>query len=64
MQIIITKQKDGRYYAEYINPSDLLLNTIGQYGVNAFEAEINLKALLIAVKKQTLRTSFVLSVCA
>ena len=52
MQIIITKQEDNKYYAEYKNPSDRFF--IGQYGSSALEAEINLRALLIAIKTQML----------
>jgi hypothetical protein len=49
---IINKQEDGRYYAEYKNPSDRFCNEIGQYGSSALGAEVNLRALLIAIKNQ------------
>jgi len=55
MKINITEFEDGRFYAEYINPKDKLINRIGQYGNTAFEAEANLQALLNAVKKQMLK---------
>ena len=53
----IEQQKDGRWFAQYINPNDILLNGIGQFGTTSFEAEINLRALMVAVAKERLRTS-------
>jgi hypothetical protein len=58
--IKVTEQEDGRFYAEYINPADIVLNTIGQYGKTGFEARINLLALLISVKRKVLSTSVII----
>lgn len=60
-KIEIIKTKDGRYFAQYINPSDLMVNGIGQYGDSAFEAEINLQALLNNVRKEQLKTNVVIN---
>ena len=62
MEIRITQQNGGVYYAEYINPKDKLINTIGQYGKTAFEAEMNLQVLLSAIKKQIFKTNQVFRV--
>lgn len=58
----ISETKDGRFFAEYINPIDLCVNGIGQFGNTAFEAEINLQALLNTVRKQQNKTVVNLSI--
>ena len=54
-KIEITKIEDGRYFAEYINPKNIFVNGVGQFGETEFEAEINLMLeilfLLISKKK-------------
>lgn len=54
--IRITEMKDGNFFAEYINPVDLFVNGIGQFGATAFEAEINLQTLLNVVRKEQNKT--------
>lgn len=54
-----TQQPDGRYYAEYHRKGDLPLTGIGQFGKTAFEAEINLQALINAVRRQMLQTNII-----
>ena len=55
MEIKIQNLPDGRFSAEYLNPQDLFLNGISQFGESAFEARINLQALINTV--QRLRTT-------
>ena len=56
MKIKLTQTKDGRWFAEYINPADLMVNGIGQFGFNPFEAEVNLLALLYRVREEQNKT--------
>jgi hypothetical protein len=62
MEIKITQTKDGRYFAQYINPKDIMVNGIGQFGMTAFESEINLQALLNTVRCKQNKTVVNLSV--
>jgi hypothetical protein len=62
MKIKITQTKDGRYFAQYINPNDLMVNGIGQFGNTPFEAEVNLQALLNNVRKEQNKTVVNLSI--
>jgi hypothetical protein len=62
-KIKIEQQKDGRWFAEYINPKDILLNGIGQFGKTSFEAEINLQALINATRKAMLKTTIDFNPC-
>ena len=55
-EIKISQQKDGTWYAEYRNPKDFSVNGIGQFGKTPLEAEINLGAVLSAVRKEQLKT--------
>ena len=48
----ITEDKHGRFFAQYVNPSDLAVNGIGQFGNTAFEAKINLFALIRTVRRR------------
>lgn len=52
MKITITKTKDGRYFAQYIKPNDIMVSGIGQFGNSPEEAEINLRSLLINVRRE------------
>jgi len=52
MKIEITQQKDGRYFAQYFNPNEIMLNGIGQFGETAYEAQINLLSLIKNIKKK------------
>ena len=59
VEIRITKTKDGRFFAQYINPRDFPLGGIGQFGKTEFEAKINLEALLKSVREQMLKTNVI-----
>ena len=58
MKIRNTQQKDGRWFAEYINPKDTFLSGIGQFGKTEFEAKLNLNALLIVINEQRFKVIF------
>lgn len=62
-ELKITQQKDGRWYAEYHSPKHLGISGIGQFGKSPFEAQVNLQALLMAIRKKELNTKpfFVIS---
>lgn len=55
MEIKIRKMMDGRFEAQYFNKVDPFINGICQYGMTGFEAQINLQALLNAIKREQLR---------
>lgn len=54
MKIKITEMNDGRFEAQYLNKAHIGVNGICQYGKTAVEAEVNLKALLNAIRKKQL----------
>ena len=54
-KIKIEQQKDGRWFAQYFC-FDKTLDGIGQFGKTPLEAQVNLQALINAVKKRQLRT--------
>ena len=58
----ITRQKDDRYFCEYLNHDDLMLNGIGQFGSTAFEAKINLEALLQKLKREQNKRCIIMNV--
>jgi hypothetical protein len=53
------KMKDGRFSAQYLNKTDMLLHGIEQYGKTAFEAEINLQALINTIRKEQGKTNVI-----
>lgn len=57
MKIKITQDKHGRYFAQYINPNDIHLNGIGQFGKDAIDAHINLQALINNVRVEIYKKS-------
>lgn len=62
MEIKITQQKDGRYFAQYLNPNEIVINGIGQFGETAFEAEVNLIAVLRSVRREMNKTTVLIAV--
>lgn len=61
-RIKITQLKDGRWYAEYYNPKHIGVSGIGQFGKSPFEAEVNLQALLVAIRKKELEVKPTISI--
>ena len=57
MVIKLKEIEKGKFRAEYLDKKDIHLHGICQYGKTAFEAELNLRALLVTVKKERLRTT-------
>jgi len=56
LEIKILEMDDGRFSAQYLNEADRPLHGIEQYGKTAIEAEINLRALINAVRKEWVKT--------
>ena len=61
INIEITELEDGRFQARYINKADRFIDGIYQYGKTAVEAQVNVMALVNAVKREQLKTNIIIS---